>query len=312
MNNIHSSEPTLFENSSDIRLLLNYFGHFTGRYLNTYPLNWIKIFNSHINELQESGKLNDNQKKKSLEYLNNAMKEGAFVAKNFQYNESDTWIQNAKNILGHDIESIIVHRGSSEANDNKIIDFDDFQPDISCDERIRAIPEEYLRVCQPILRSSPEILLIDPYLNPCSPYVEKVLTEFLEFISKTKKCQSIVIWSRYKEVIIDKPKNNDFRCMSLSKLKEKLTDLIESNNIQHDFELRMYLLDDYHLPERLHDRFLLSLKGGVELSQGFQTLNKGRKVKISPIGKKVHDDLLNTFLDNKNNMRAKKEIYIKV
>jgi len=312
MNNIHSSEPTLFENSSDIRLLLNYFGHFTGRYLNTYPRNWLELLKSHINDLQESGKLNDNQKKKALEYINGAMKEGAFVAKNFHYSENNTWIQNAKNILSDDIESIIVHRGSPEANDIKIVDFDDFEPEISCDERIRAIKEEYLRVCQPILRSSPEIILIDPYLNPCSRYVEDVLAEFLKFIGKTKKCQSIVIWSRYREVIIDKPGNNDFRCLSMDKLEEKLTDLIQLNNIQHDFELRMYLLDDYHLSERLHDRFLLSLKGGIELSRGFQTQNKGRKVKVSPIGKKVHDDLLSTFLDNKKNMGVIKEIYIKV
>ncbi|MCW2311308.1 hypothetical protein M2244_001036 [Rhodoferax antarcticus] len=55
----------------------------------------------------------------------------------------------------------------------------------------------------------------------------------------------------------------------------------------------------------MHGRYLLSIKGGIRLDQGFQQLPTGRKVEVGPIGKIVHDGLLEIFFDYKHDMNVK-------
>jgi len=62
----------------------------------------------------------------------------------------------------------------------------------------------------------------------------------------------------------------------------------------------------------MHGRYLLSIKGGVRLDQGFQNLPAGRQVDVGPIGKPIHNQLLDIFFDGKHDMRVVDRMSIKL
>ena len=66
----------------------------------------------------------------------------------------------------------------------------------------------------------------------------------------------------------------------------------------------MILVDDESRQTKMHGRYLLSIKGGIRFDQGFQKLPEGRHVDVGPIGKTIHDALLDIYCDGKHDMRV--------
>lgn len=311
MNNVYSSEPSFFDNFDCLIRLLGYFGHYTGRYLNTYPSDWIELVKTHLSTLRELGKIDDSEYKQAFEYLNMSINQGVLVHKSgIPYSENKPWIENAIPLLKFGIESILVNRKTPIKRNDRVISINNFIPPPTEGGRIDGTVEEYLRVSKPLLRSSSEIILIDPYLNPKDRFVKVVLEEFLKYISQTQKCESMIIWTRYQEVIKvnSHQKKYDYRNDSVNKLIYKLSNIIKLSGIDDEFKLKMILVNDWIDTDRLHDRNLISLKGGLELGQGFQIQKKGRRVRADPIAKKTHDELLTIFADGNNDLNKKNTI----
>ena len=52
----------------------------------------------------------------------------------------------------------------------------------------------------------------------------------------------------------------------------------------------------------MHDRFILSVKGGIEFSQGFQELPKMGKITARPIQEDSIKEFLEIYVDEERNM----------
>jgi hypothetical protein len=74
----------------------------------------------------------------------------------------------------------------------------------------------------------------------------------------------------------------------------------------------MILVEDESKQTKMHGRYVLSIKGGVRLDQGFQQLPAGRQVDVGPIGKVIHNQLLDIFFDGKHDMRVAERIVFRL
>ena len=129
-----------------------------------------------------------------------------------------------------------------------------------------------------LLFYSPEIILVDPYINPVKHQYKSVLTGLLKIAAKGQ-CQRIVVWARASEIF----RNADQTTM-LSDVKEALQKIIMQAELKPGREVEMIFVDDGPCKNKMHARYLLSIKGGVRLDQGFQQLPKGRRVDVGPVG----------------------------
>lgn len=74
--------------------------------------------------------------------------------------------------------------------------------------------------------------------------------------------------------------------------------------------LELLIVKDDASTMKMHGRYLLSVKGGVRIDQGFQVLPKGRQVEVGPVGPKIHEDLLQIYVERKNDMKVLKQIIV--
>jgi len=121
------------------------------------------------------------------------------------------------------------------------------------------------------------------------------------------KCQKLTLWAR--AAIVLGAGNAGF---VKADLKDTLRHLAVKANFKSGREIEMILVEDESRQTKMHGRYVLSIKGGVRLDQGFQRLSAGRHVDVGPVGKVVHHELLDTFFDGKHDMRVVEKITFKV
>jgi len=132
------------------------------------------------------------------------------------------------------------------------------------------------------------------------------LLAFFETVAKGK-CQKISILARASMVFgtraIDIMKNDLYAAWQ---------SLSQQAALRPGCEVEMLLVEDEQKRDKMHGRYLLSIKGGIRFDQGFQQLPEGRFVDVGPVGKKVHSDLLDIYFDGKHDMSVVEKLAFKV
>ena len=164
------------------------------------------------------------------------------------------------------------------------------------DELITTDPDEFVRVCRTLLVISPELVLVDPYLDICNTYISAIVESLLAVTAKGKATQ-LRIWARTKAVI-----NHD-KGVTVGAIRGALDRIVTAAPLPKGFLVSLRLVDDARSLDRMHARYLMSIKGGVRFDQGFQKLPKGRRVDVGPIGVKTHQELLDLYFNGKNDLR---------
>ena len=291
MNEFYAADPDCFQSVGDLRYLLRMFGPQAGRYLAAYPTDWRQRVLAGF-----SGSTMDQKRVERL--LQEAAQSATYLSKpTLPWSGEQCWVENAlsiKKMKPRQIDEVI---GASDQAADGLLLFDDLSLPPTADERIDATPEEYERVTRTLMTVSGELFLVDPYLNPCKDAVKSVLERLLSRVASGRKCVSVVCYSRASNVVGDG--KGRFSWNDIESGWRKLLDRVQWNP-RHDF--RFVLVDDELATCKMHGRYLFSRKGGIRLDQGFQTLPKGRKVDVSPVGRSVHDELLATYLEGRNDM----------
>ncbi|OAI24738.1 hypothetical protein [Methylomonas koyamae] len=301
MNENFASEPNCCENMHEFRHFLERFGPYAGRYLIAYPKDWFKEVEAHIGSWGEL----DQVRAKTL--LRRARENAAILTKpNLIWDGSKSWFDNAvERAVERDFDGIIIARRSDSLSRGNAHTCDDLEWPPTAEERIIAIPEEYVRVSRFLLLISYELFFIDPYLNPCKQSISSVIEKMLQVVAKGK-CHRLVFWSRTSNIIDTR------NGITLDDVENKLRKIISEIEFKHDFKLEFLLVDDDRSRERMHGRYLLSIKGGLRLDQGFQQLSKGRKVEVGPVGRATHEELIRIFLDGAHDIQIDHRININV
>lgn len=302
MNELFAADPTVCGHISDLKLLLASFGPYTGRYIANYPDNWSAQI-----EKQFEG-LGDVEAAKAKLLLRRARENIALVTKsNLNWRADQEWLANAVSLLTKTSVAPAIFDGliTAHASPPAIHALHELDLPATAEERITGIAKEYARITKMLLLLSPELALIDPYLDPLNSDCYLVLEAMFEIAARGKS-QKMSLWARGSEVV---------RYSTYATIKPDLEDalrrLASHANMKPGRIIEFVLIGEEKKKTKMHGRYLLSIKGGIRLDQGFKQLNQGRQVDVGPIGSKAtHDALLDIYFDGKHDMRVAERLRI--
>lgn len=295
MNELYAADPNCCVRESDLKLLLISFGPYTGRYLANYPSDWIQRIEAQFETL---GDVELARIKTLLRRAKDSLK--IVTRSNLAWTDAVPWLDNATQHLNTAFDALI----AGESSLPSIFELDELDLPPTAEERVLGVASEYVRVIRTLALLSPEILLIDPYLNPLKHAYSQVLTPLFVLIAKGKS-EKVTLWSRASLVY-----GSSKQASIDSDLYESLKKLVTSSGFKPGRQVEMILVEDETSKSKMHGWHLLSIKGSVRLDQGFQQLPKGRKVIVGPDGPAIHNELLDIYLDGQHEMIVKARITV--
>jgi hypothetical protein len=295
MNELYAADPNCCVSASDLKLLLNSFGPYTGRYLANYPSDWIQRI------LTQSDALDVLEAARIKTLLRRAKEDLKIVTRsNLAWTDSVPWLDNATEHMPTPFDALI----ACESRPPSIFDLDELDLPPTAEERVLGVAREYVRVTRILALLSPELWLIDPYLNPLKRAYSQVLAPLFDLFAKGKS-QKVILWSRASEVYRSANQASVDR-----DLYESLKKLVASSGFKPGRQVEMILVEDETSKSKMHGRHLFSIKGGVRLDQGFQQLPTGRKVDVGPAGKAIHSELWDIYCNGHHDMTVKTQIMV--
>lgn len=296
MNERMLAQPTSCRNADEMRQLLKSFGPYAGRYLMAYPVNWRSLVLEHFSQAKPL----EQERVKAL--LRRAKEDVQVIASGaMHYHEGKGWLENALTLLKAlpPMARAAVVAPPAPEGEPLVHTIDSLDLPPTADERVDATPGEIARVCRVLLSASREVFFVDPYLNPRREYHWDVLVPLLK-IAAAANCRKVVIWARHSLVVDVRYSEGDVtRALAEARIASALPGACT---------LEMILVCDESSNDKMHGRYMLSVKGGVRIDQGFQRLPKGRKVDVSPVGAGLLVSLLSVYKDGQHDMKVVKHL----
>lgn len=311
MNELYGIEPSAYSTPKEWGAQLASFGPHTGRYVLVLPD--YKAWSEAVTSRADLGDL-DRERIRSV--LRKALDHSSFRGLSMdRWQLTERWLDNAIvywRLANSKHKSIFVHEDcysdftKARPDDCRLLaSADDFLPFSPADEEIDTQPENYWKVSQWLCQISAEIHLIDPYFNPVAGAdVRKVFVHYVEQIARLKKPIKVHFWARSR--------NRGVR-LDLQKTSQELERLIKDAAREGRGGLRFHFhwVSDEASRDKLHARYLLTEKGGIQFDQGFQILRpSGKKNMVSPVGADLHRELFDRFTNGKNSFDIEKTIKI--
>ena len=299
MNELYAADPAVCNHASELKLLLASFGPYTGRYLANYPTDWAAQVEGQFENL---GQIEAARVKTMLRRANEGI--AMVTRQNLLWEKERDWLANAQLLL-EGAPAVFDGLITKQATPPAIHHLHELDLPPTAEERILGTASEYARISKILMLLSPELVLVDAYVNPLKRDCESVLKAMFE-IAARGKCQKISLWARASEVF-----KNRARTVIKTDLENSLRRLGVQANFKPGREIEMILVEDESRQTKMHGRYLLSIKGGIRFDQGFQKLPEGRHVDVGPIGKNTHDALLDIYCDGKHDMQVVERLAFK-
>lgn len=284
MNDRLAVEPNSFSCSRDIKYLLEKCGFHQGRFIAEYPVGWVKLLRKEIDKLPELEQL---RAKRVLE----RMREKAILPARERFDYGKTWVENAFCHKQSGYFSLVIGTKPPAIN---LDDIDESELGDSRGERVNQTAEEYARIAAPLLLSSSEIILIDPYFRFGRPLRLKVLKKFISGLGG--RPARIVVMSRTEELTKDK-----FQQVAL----KEIPPLLKSGQM-----LKILSVTDNN-ENKLHARYLLSIKGAIKYDKGFEESVEKLMVDVEYVSETLHDQLIELFIEGHHGFAVDEEIVIR-
>lgn len=292
MNEIFGADPCSPENSSDLKYLLDKFGPFSGRYLAELPQDWSRRVEGTVSQWPPI------EFARAQTLLRRAREGGYFAASaDLLWEKNETWLHNVLNVLDAEqnrVSGAIVSRGVSSSRPNVFV-IDEIELPPTADELIIGRPEEYVRTCKSLLEMSHEVVIVDPHFDPTVKFVTPVLEAIVSLMVQGKGIK-LSCWARTK-ALLGEGKSPE----KIPQIRAALKQVANQHAAHRKFDIELFLVDDSVSRNRLHARYLLSIKGGIRFDQGFKTFFK-RPVEVGVIARSVHDSLVHQFIERKNEL----------
>lgn len=299
MNELFAADPAICSRASELKLLLSSFGPYAGRYLANYPENWTTRVESQFENLGEV------EAAKVQVLLRRAKDNLMLVTRsNLLWNSEQEWLVNAAPLLNA-VPRVLDGLVAKQAAPPAIHQLDSLDLPPTAEERVAGNANEYARIAKILLLLSPEVAFVDPYLNPLKKAYSSVLKALFDHVAKGK-CKKIYLWVRASVLL-----SSGNPSVIKADLEDALNRLARQAGLKPGQAIEMILVDDESQKTKMHGRYLLSIKGGIRLDQGFQELPQGRHVDVGPIGKTIHNDLLDIYFDGKHDMQVVERFILK-
>lgn len=280
MNERYALEPAAPESAAELRALLRQFGPYAGRYVVACPRRWREQVLAHC---AGWGEVEQARVRSALRQAHEQLAVVQDAA--LPWDDRRDWLANATalRVPAGPLDGLIAARtaGASFPTPDTI----DLPP--TAERRIASSPAEYARASHTLLHESPELVFVDPYLDPRVEDVRCVLEAMLR-VAAAGRCERITLWARHAEVT-----RRDER---LGKVLAALRALRRASGYDAPRALECFLVDDHASRDRLHARYLLSKHGAIRFDKGFQQQSMQRKVDVAVVGRHVHEELCALFL----------------
>jgi hypothetical protein len=290
MNEYFAAHPQSCSGASDLRYLLSLFGPQTGRYLADLPASWQE------DVLRHCAQMGDLEAERVKSLVRRAREKSALLRKAWPHWQPGLdWLSNYRHLLAAQpaaFDGAIVPKGLAGSGLTAI---DDLELPATASEAIDATAAEYVRVCRTLLLISQELVVVDPYLNPCKRDRAEVLLALLSVLGKSTARKSVTCWARSSEVV-------DVKRNSWAEVCAALDSILSKAGWPKTHAFRYILVDDAVAKSRMHARHVFSIKGGIRFDQGLQVLPRGRRNEVSPTAHVVHEELIATFVDGQHDM----------
>ena len=160
MNELYAADPAVCSHASELKLLLASFGPYAGRYLANYPIDWAAQVENQFENLGEI----EGARAKTI--LRRAKDDMALIPWNgLAWNKQQEWLANASPLL-KGAPAVFDGLIAQQANPPAIHHLHELDLPLTAEERIPGTATEYARISKILLLLSPEITLVDAYMNP--------------------------------------------------------------------------------------------------------------------------------------------------
>jgi hypothetical protein len=265
-------------NPSDYRFAFDKFGLGQPRLVSKYPKNWIKQVHDAATSLKD-----EKLEIKRLDGLIELIREKMIRRQNYNYYGDAPWLENA--VREHNrspFHAILACTNPNGYRDILLISELVLLPDDRWDkQRDMFVPrtaEAMSQAVAPMLRICREAIFIDPHFSPVAAR-QRYIKSFKAFFSVMKRSGKL-----FRIEIQADSKNNNFQedCM------EKMPRVIPRN-----LKVRFLQLQERPNGPELHDRYILTDIGGLELSRGLDEGNG--EVRITLLNRESYIKLWNYY-----------------
>lgn len=293
MNDVYALEPDGFSSFAEVKLALSHFYPYKGRFIVDVPKGWVDKVSDAIDGLTEI------EKKRILLMLEKAKGNGCLIAPNFQgYSPVKSWRENIIDLnRTEDLAAALLW--DELQCDGQMFRYilDDLPDSSSAPVPMRVA--DYMKILAPILKSSREVFIVDPYLNPLLERYGVFVDALFDLASKIGRTNFVFI-SQYTGRI---------EASDIQGVRERLDDSRRRARGQYRVHCEFHHWTKDILSQ--HGRYFFSIRCGLLFDRGFEVSLKSSKLNVmdgvnpvSVLGHALHDFLLKTYLDAKASYQA--------
>lgn len=276
----YALEPQLLNNWRDFRYFFENMGVSKGRFISRYPKHWKRLV---YESLTDCG---DMDRKRIEEALIRA--DEKLLRRNNEWDGNKDWLTNAEAEHDRSPFHAIIARENPHANASVLVGdaLDEHDPlwilNNTCDVPRRA--QDMADGVATLLQASREIIFIDPHFGPENPRYCRPLIGFLQAAqhNRTTKLERVEYHLKAKSTA-------DFFKKACSKL---------ADNLPAGIEIRFKRWRELPGNEKLHDRFILTERGGVQFSVGLDDGSEGEVTNIHILSEELRVSTWDKYLSN--------------
>lgn len=288
MNELYACDPKAIQNESDLKLLLKSFGPFVGRYIAEIPFfdQWREAV------LQQFPEFKDLEQKRIKQLIYKANQSATFYRpKKINWDTDRNWLSNVLE-SGVPKDKALTYDGAEST-----IKFNEMELPANAGEHLLGNKGELLRACEILLLISHEIYFIDAYLYFNDSNVKNVIEHFVAKLAEGK-CNKVTFINTPKDI------------SKMGDIKTKAEEFLKKMRKNYpSIKFKYLMLNNVGSENKIHRRYLMSIKGAIDLDKGFQEENnKKSKVSIIPVNEIIHNDLIKLYHENEHDMKVEFEI----
>ncbi len=274
-------DPALLNNWERFRYLTEKFGVCHGRLISRFPKRWKAMVYDGLNSVGEI------ERKKIEIYLGRIDEKMQVRAQPAKWDSAKSWLPNAEEEHARQSFHAIVAGANPRKND-RVLTYDD----LSEDTPLWAVPREKVvfrdaislaDAVSPILRIAKNVILVDPHFDPYKPRARNTLAAFLEACLGGRIDRSL---PRVEFHTAFKPAILDFSGECQRQLPTR---------IPHGMSLKVVRWRERGDGDGLHNRYILTERGGVRLAWGLDEGNSAQTDDLSLLEPDVYGTRWNQY-----------------
>ena len=289
MNEYFAAGIACLRNADALRFMMDRFGSYAGRYLVEMPSEkWIRLLLAHIKAWEPR------EYHRAMQYLRKAWRnrpvdEGKRLDwRNTGGQERLIWCDNVvRHIRGKNLDGAILDVSVPNAPPS-VVTYDRFRMPANASEKIFAEPIEFVRTSRYLLSRSYELTFVDMHLDVREPKRRCVVEAMLAEAVKGRRLRKVTMIASKRKVVT----SMDCEKSVYASIGDQLARLRLSTMGKSDAVIDFVVCREPK-NRKMHDRLLLSMRGGIDYEIGFTRDETPRAVK--PVEEAMYKEVMRTY-----------------